>query len=53
MNASDTLAIVNTTITSLKDNFAAILPVLFPVIVTVAILFGAVYVVLRLAKVRH
>lgn len=41
MNATDSLAIVNSTIGSLKENFAAILPVLFPVLIVVALLFFA------------
>lgn len=41
MNATDTLAIVNSTVGSLKDNFAAILPVVFGVVIVVAVLFFA------------
>jgi len=41
MTANDSLSIVSSTIASLKDNFTAILPVLLPVVIVVAVLFFA------------
>jgi len=41
MSASDTVAIVLTTIGGLTDQFRAVLPVLFPVIIGVVVLFYA------------
>jgi hypothetical protein len=50
MVASDSLAIVNATISSLQSNFVAILPVLLPVIIVVTVLFFAWRKVHGLAK---
>jgi len=41
MDATDTLAIVNSAITAVKDNFTAVLPVLIPFIVVVLVLYFA------------
>jgi fucose permease len=50
MTASTSLAIVNTTIGSLSDNFTAILPVLLPVVIVVTVLFFAWRKIHGLAK---
>jgi mannose/fructose/N-acetylgalactosamine-specific phosphotransferase system component IID len=52
MNAADSLGIVTSTIASLQSNFTAILPVLLPVVITVAVLFFAWRKVHGLAKGR-
>jgi len=52
MTTTTTLAIANAAIDSLVDQFTALLPVIIPVTVGVAVLFGVIYTVRRLAHKR-
>lgn len=47
MTTTTVLAIVNGAVTALWDYLSAILPVLIPVAIGLAVLFGGIYFVLR------